>query len=92
MEDPWIIESKTHGWVHWKHNNPIEITKFAKYGLYFFVHVVEYIIVVAKTFIVVTKTTTLSSIDGCNQNWMTLFTFCLHFNENYISRKLYLYL
>jgi hypothetical protein len=30
--------------------------------------VVEYTIVVAKTFIVVTKTTTLSSIDGCNQN------------------------
>jgi hypothetical protein len=41
-------------------------------GLYFFVHVVEYIIAVAKI-------TTSSSIDGCNQNWMTLFTFHLHF-------------
>jgi len=50
-------------------------------GLYFFVHVVEYIIIVAKT-------TMLSSINGCNQNWMTLFTFHLHFNENPISRKL----
>jgi len=48
-------------------------------GLYFFVHVVEYTIAIAKNFIVVTKTTTLSSIDGCNQNWMTFFTFCLHF-------------
>jgi len=47
-------------------------------GLCFFVHVVEHIIVVAKTFIVIVKTTTLSSIDGCNQNWMTLFTFHLH--------------
>jgi len=50
-------------------------------GLYFFVHVVEYIIIFAKT-------TMLSSINGCNQNWMTLFTFHLHFNENPISRKL----
>jgi hypothetical protein len=41
--------------------------------------VVEYIIAVTKTFIVVAKTTKLSFIDGCNQNWMTLFTFCLHF-------------
>jgi hypothetical protein len=48
-------------------------------GLYFFVHVGENIIAVAKKFIVVVKTTTLSSIDGCNQNWMTLFTFYLHF-------------
>jgi hypothetical protein len=30
--------------------------------------VVEYTIVVAKTFIVAAKTITLSSIDGCNQN------------------------
>jgi hypothetical protein len=73
MEYPWIITNKTHG------NSPIEITKFAIYGLYFFLHVIEYIIVVAKTFIVVTKTTTLSSINLCNQNWMTLFTFHLHF-------------
>jgi hypothetical protein len=48
-------------------------------GLFFFVHVVEYIIVVAKKFIVVVKTIMLSSIDECNQNWMTLFTFHLHF-------------
>jgi hypothetical protein len=48
-------------------------------GLYFFVHVIEYTIVVAKTFIIVTKITMLSSIDGCNPNWMTLFTFHLHF-------------
>jgi hypothetical protein len=48
-------------------------------GLCFFVHVVEYIVVVAKTFIVVVKITTLSSINECNQNWMTLFTFHLHF-------------
>jgi hypothetical protein len=48
-------------------------------GLCFFVHVVEYTIVVAKTFIVIVKITTFSSIDGCNQNWMTLFTFDLHF-------------
>jgi hypothetical protein len=56
-----------------------EITKFAICGLCSFVHVVEYFIVVAKTFIVVAKTTTLSSIDECNQNWMTFFTFHLHF-------------
>jgi len=49
------------------------------YGVCFFVHVVEYTIVVAKIFIIVAKTTMLSSIDGCNQNWMTLFTFHLHF-------------
>jgi hypothetical protein len=47
--------------------------------LYFFIHVIEYTIVVAKTFITVTKTTMLSSINGCNQNWMILFTFHLHF-------------
>jgi hypothetical protein len=41
--------------------------------------VVEYTIVIAKTFIVVAKTTMLSSINGCNQNWTTLFTFHLHF-------------
>jgi hypothetical protein len=34
--------------------------------------VVEYIIAIVKTFIVVAKTTRLSSINGCNQNWMTL--------------------
>jgi hypothetical protein len=50
-------------------------------GLCFFVHVVEYIIVVAKKFIVVAKIVILSSINGCNQNLMTLFTFHLHFNE-----------
>jgi len=43
-------------------------------GLYFFIHVGKNIIVVAKKFIVVVKKTTLSSIDRCNQNWMTLFT------------------
>jgi hypothetical protein len=48
-------------------------------GLCFFVHVVEYTIEVAKTFIVVAKIITLSSIDECNQNWMTLFTFHLYF-------------
>jgi hypothetical protein len=48
-------------------------------GLYFFVHVVEYTIIIAKEFIVVAKTTTLSSIDECHQNWMTLLTFRLHF-------------
>jgi hypothetical protein len=48
-------------------------------GLCFFVHVVEYIIAVGKTFIVVAKTIMLSSIDGCDQNWMTLCTFHLHF-------------
>jgi hypothetical protein len=42
-------------------------------------HVVEYTIVVAKKFIVVAKTITWSSIGGCNQNWMTLFAFHLHF-------------
>jgi hypothetical protein len=47
-------------------------------GLCFFVHVVEYIIAVAKTFIIVLKTTIISSINECNQNWMTLFTFHLH--------------
>ncbi len=60
-------------------NNPIEITKFAMCGLCFFVRVIEYTITIAKTFIVITKTITLSSIDECNQNWMTLFTFQLHF-------------
>jgi hypothetical protein len=49
------------------------------YGLCFFIHVVEYIIVVAKKIILVAKIVTLSSIDGCNQNWMTLFAFHLHF-------------
>jgi hypothetical protein len=53
-------------------------------GLCFFVHVVEYTITVAKTFIVVAKTTMLLSIDGYNQNWMTLFTFHLHFSMNII--------
>jgi len=48
-------------------------------GLYFFVHVVEYVSAIVKTFIVVANTTMLSSIDGCNQNWMTLFIFHLHF-------------
>jgi hypothetical protein len=46
-------------------------------GISFFVHVVEYIIAIARTFIVVAKTTTLSSIDECNQNWMTLFKIIL---------------
>jgi hypothetical protein len=53
-------------------NNPIEIAKFVMCSLCFFVHVVEYIIVVAKT-------TMLSSFNGCNQNSMILFTFHLHF-------------
>jgi len=48
-------------------------------GLCFFVHVIEYTIAIAKKFIVIIKITMLSSIDGCNQNWMTLFTFHLHF-------------
>jgi len=56
-----------------------EITKFVMCGLCFFVHVVEYTIAIAKTFIIIVKITTLSSIDGFNQNWMTLFTFHLHF-------------
>jgi hypothetical protein len=41
MENPWIITNKTHRWVHWKDNIPIETTKFAMCGLHFFVHVVE---------------------------------------------------
>jgi hypothetical protein len=41
--------------------------------------VVEYTIAIAKNFIVVAKITTLSSINERNQNWMTLFTFHLHF-------------
>jgi hypothetical protein len=48
-------------------------------GLCFLIHVVEYIIVIVKKFIVVAKIITLSSINGCNQNWMTLFAFHLHF-------------
>jgi len=54
--------------------NLIEIAKFAMCGLCFFIHVVEYIIVVAKKFIVVAKIVMLR-----NQNWMTLFAFHLHF-------------
>jgi hypothetical protein len=49
-------------------NGYIEIAKFAICGLCFFVHVVEGTIAIAKAFIVITKTTTLSSIDNCNQN------------------------
>jgi hypothetical protein len=60
-------------------NNPIEITKFVMCDLCFFVHVVKYIITIAKTFIVITKTTMLSSLNGCNQNCIALFTFHLHF-------------
>jgi hypothetical protein len=56
MEDPWIIAKKTNGWAYSKDNSVIEIAKFAMCGLYFFVHVVKYIIVVAKTFIVIAKT------------------------------------
>jgi hypothetical protein len=48
-------------------------------GLCFFVHVVEYISIVAKTFIVVAKTSTVSSIDECNKKLMTFKTFHLHF-------------
>jgi hypothetical protein len=48
-------------------------------GLCFFFHVVEYIIIVAKTFIIIAKTITLLSINECNQNWMTLFILHLHF-------------
>jgi hypothetical protein len=51
--------------------------------LCFFVQVVEYTIAIANTFVVVAKTIMLSSIDGCNQNWMTLFH--LHFQlKSYI--------
>ncbi len=57
----------------------IEITNLAMCALRFFIHVVEYIITIAKKFIVIAKTTMLSSINGCNQNWMTLFIFHLHF-------------
>jgi hypothetical protein len=57
----------------------IEITKFAMFGLYLYGHMAKYIIVVAKTFIVVAKTIPSSSINGYNQNWMTLFTFHLLF-------------
>jgi len=48
-------------------------------GLCLFVHVVEDIITIAKTFIIIAKIIMLSSIDECNQNWMTLFIFHLHF-------------
>jgi len=75
MKDPWM------GTLD---NNPIEITKFVMCGLCFFVHVVKYIIAVAKTFIVVAKTTMLSSIEGSNQNWMTLFTFHFTFSMKII--------
>jgi hypothetical protein len=51
MENQWINVKKTHEWVHWKDNSPIEIVKFAVCGLCFFVHVVEYTIVVEKSFI-----------------------------------------
>jgi hypothetical protein len=47
--------------------------------LCFFVHVIECTIVIVKKFIIIAKTTMLSSINGCNQNWMTLVTFHLHF-------------
>jgi hypothetical protein len=57
----------------------IEIAKFVMCGLRFFFHVVEYIIIVAKTFIIIAKTIMLSSVNECNQNWMTLFIFHLHF-------------
>jgi len=57
----------------------IIVQLIAMRGLCFFVHVLKHTIVVVKKFIIITKTTTLSSIDGCNQNWMTLFTFHLHF-------------
>jgi hypothetical protein len=50
----------------------IEIAKFAICILCFFVHVVECTIAIAKAFVVVTKTTTLSSINECNHNWMML--------------------
>jgi hypothetical protein len=46
MEDLWIIAKKTHGWVRWKDDSPIEIAKFAMYGLCFFVHVVKYTIAI----------------------------------------------
>jgi hypothetical protein len=57
----------------------MEITKFAICGLCFFVYVVEYKLQLKNLSFVVAKTTTLSSIDECNQNWMTLFTFHLDF-------------
>ncbi len=58
-------------------------------GLCFFVHVVEYSIAVAKTFIIITKTITISSINECNQNWMTFFSLFIYiFNENHINHKL----
>jgi hypothetical protein len=41
------------------------IFQFAMCGLCFFIHVVEYIIVVAKI------------VTLCNQNWMTFFAFHL---------------
>ncbi len=63
MENPWIIINKTHEWAHRRNNSLIEITKFTMCGLCFFVQVVEYIITIAKTFNVVAKTTTLSSIN-----------------------------
>jgi hypothetical protein len=43
------------GYIERIYNSPIEITKFVLCGLYFFVHVVEYTIIVTKTFIVVVK-------------------------------------
>ncbi len=64
-------------------NNPIEIAKFAMCGLCFFVHVVEYIIAVGKTFIVVSKTITLSSIDD-----VIKLDDIVHFSST-LSMKLY---
>jgi hypothetical protein len=58
-------------------------------GLCFFLQMLEYIIqAIAKTFIIIVKATTLSSINGCNQNWMTLSIFIYIFNENHINHKL----
>jgi hypothetical protein len=71
-EDTWMGTLK-------RFNSPIKITKFVMFGLCFFVHAVEYTIIVTRTFIIVAKIIMLSSNNGCNQNWMTLFISHLHF-------------
>ncbi len=66
----------------------IEIAKFAICSLCFIVHVVECKITIAKAFVVVTKTTMLSSIDECNHNWMMLPKFGNIFKVDSISKLL----
>jgi hypothetical protein len=79
MEYPWIIAKNTHGRVNCRDNSLIEMAKFAICGLCFFVHVVELLLQLKNLSFVVIKIITLASMNECNQNWMTLFTFHLHF-------------